>query len=60
MTLRERVLIAIIGGLLVGLVMRDRADAQTDRALLRALDSVSGGQVPIQTNGTNALKVIGK
>ena len=59
MTLRERFLIAIIAGLLVGLWMRDRAEAQGP-AMLFGRDSSSGASSVIQTNGTNALKVLGK
>ena len=59
MTLRERVLLAIIAGLLVGLFIRDSAEAQGP-AMLFGRDSVSGASSVIQTNGTNALKVLGK
>lgn len=59
MSFREKLLIAIIGGLLCGLVMRDRAEAQGP-AQMFGRDSVSGASSPIQTNGTNALKVLGQ
>jgi len=59
MTLRERILIAIIAGLLCGLVIRDRAEAQGP-SLLFGVDSVSAFPVPIQTDGSNALKILGK
>lgn len=59
MTIRERFLLVIIAGLLVGLWMRDRAEAQGP-AMLFGRDSVSGATSVIQTNGTNALKVVGQ
>lgn len=59
MTIRERFFIVIIIGLLVGLWMRDRAEAQGP-GLLFGSDSVTGASSVIQTNGTNALKVVGQ
>lgn len=59
MTLRERILIGIIAGLLVGFVMHDTADAQGP-AQIWGVDSSSGLPVPIQTDGSNALKILGK
>ncbi len=58
-TFREKILISIISGLLCGLWMKDRADAQGP-SLMFGSDSSSAATVPIQTNGTNALKVLGK
>lgn len=58
MTLREKILLAIIGGLLSGLWVRDNAEAVS--GVLFGVDSVSNNPAPIQTNGTNALKVLGK
>lgn len=58
-TVREKVLLAIIAGLLVGLVMRDRAEAQNP-SLINGRDSSSLATVPIQTNGSNALKALAK
>ncbi len=59
MTLRERFLLAIIACLLAGLWMRDKAEAQGP-VMLFGRDSSSGASSVIQTNGTNALKVLGK
>jgi len=59
MTMREKILLALISGLLIGLVLRDGAEAQSP-GLLFAHDSVTATASPIQTNGSNALKVIGK
>lgn len=57
MTFRERVLVAIIAGLLCGLIVKDRADAQGP-ALAFGRDSTSGAATPINTDGSNALKVV--
>jgi len=59
MTYREKVLIAIIFGLLGGLWMHERAEAQSP-GLLFGSDSVTGAASVIQTNGANALKVAGQ
>lgn len=59
MATREKFYIVIIVAMLVGLWLRDRAEAQGP-ALLFGSDSVSHAASPIQTNGTNALKVLGK
>lgn len=59
MTTREKILIAIIGVLLCGLAYQDRVEAQNP-AVLFAIDSASGAATPIQTNGTNAIKILGK
>ncbi len=59
MSLREKCLVAIIVGLVFGLWMRERAEAQGP-SLMFGRDGTSGAASPIQTNGTNALKVLGK
>lgn len=59
MSLREKFLVAIIIGLICGLWMRERADAQGP-ALLFGIDSSSGASSPVQTDGSNALKVLAK
>lgn len=58
-TMREKILLAIIGGLLIGLFMRDAAEAQNP-GLLFGRDGTSGANSVIQTNGSNAIKVTGK
>lgn len=57
MTLREKVLVAIIVGLLCGLYLDRSTEAQSPAMLF---GTTSGVAAPIQTNGSNALKVLGK
>lgn len=57
MTIREKILLAIIAVLLCGLWVRDNAEAQRP-AMLFGVDSSSGAPVPITTDGSNALKIL--
>lgn len=59
MTIREKMLIALLAGLFCGLWTRSAVEAQSSQSVF-GRDSVTGLAVPIQTNGTNALKAFFK